>query len=261
MKARIDNLWVRFGIPWIQARADFEKSITDLKRADGNLMSVFSREGTSFTHPVHIPSLIGIQDRKYLDATGSGAPPLHWRPNALRHDQRRSGHECALWGFPADHGRNGIQSGGRDAPLADEQLYALSLYILPPFRPPVNPNPMDDRASCGPTGSLQQQGCPLCHTPPYYTNNKLTPAQGFQGTEPVRKTVDILNVCVGTDQVLATRTRRGTGFYKVPSLRGVWHRGVRSAIPGQADNFEEWFSPARLQAGLRTWRLPPQPQD
>jgi hypothetical protein len=29
----------------------------------------------------------------------------------------------------------------------------------------------------------------------------------------------ILNVVVGTDPTLAMQTRRGTGFYKVPSLR------------------------------------------
>jgi hypothetical protein len=28
------------------------------------------RQGASSSHPVHIPSLIGVQDRKYLDATG-----------------------------------------------------------------------------------------------------------------------------------------------------------------------------------------------
>ena len=29
---------------------------------------------------------------------------------------------------------------------------------------------------------------------------------------------------VGTDPGLALRTRKGTGFYKIPSLRGVWYR-------------------------------------
>ena len=28
-----------------------------------------------------------------------------------------------------------------------------------------------------------------------------------------------------TDPGLALRTRKGTGFYKVPSLKGVWYRG------------------------------------
>ena len=47
---------------------------------------------------------------------------------------------------------------------------------------------------------------------------------------------------------LATQTRRGTGFYKVPSLRGVWFRtGFGHA--GQAETLEEWFDPGRLEDG------------
>ena len=44
------------------------------------------------------------------------------------------------------------------------------------------------------------------------------------------------------------RTRRGTGFYKVPSLRGVWYRNA-FGHGGWADTLEEWLDPARLQDG------------
>ena len=57
-----------------------------------------------------------------------------------------------------------------------------------------------------------------------------------------------MDVSVGTDPTLAMQTRRGTGFYKVPSLRGVWYRNAFSHN-GQADTLEEWFDPARLQGG------------
>jgi cytochrome c peroxidase len=30
---------------------------------------------------------------------------------------------------------------------------------------------------------------------------------------------------VGTDPGLALLTRKGTGYYKIPSLKGVWYRG------------------------------------
>lgn len=30
---------------------------------------------------------------------------------------------------------------------------------------------------------------------------------------------------IGSDPTLTLWTRRGTGFYKVPSLLGVWYRG------------------------------------
>ena len=43
-------------------------------------------------------------------------------------------------------------------------------------------------------------------------------------------------------------TRRGTGFYKIPSLRGIWYRHAFSHS-GQAATLEEWFDPARLEDG------------
>ena len=128
--------------------------------------------------------------------------------------------------------------------FSDEQLYALALYIYS-LQPPPNPNPFDDHARRG-QRIFQQQGCAGCHTPPLYTNNKLTPAPGFRVPADLLKTDDIMNVSVGTDPGLAIKTRRGTGFYKVPSLRGVWYRSAFSHS-GQADTLEEWFDPARLK--------------
>ena len=53
-----------------------------------------------------------------------------------------------------------------------------------------------------------------------------------------------MDASVGTDPTLTTRTRRGTGFYKVPSLRGVWYRNA-FGHNGQAETLEEWFDPSR----------------
>ena len=97
---------------------------------------------------------------------------------------------------------------------------ALYLYSL---KPPYNPNPFDDRARRG-QRIFHEQGCAGCHTPPLYTNNKLTPAEGFKVPDDLRKSDLIMDASVGTDSTLALQTRRGTGFYKVPSLRGVWFR-------------------------------------
>ena len=63
---------------------------------------------------------------------------------------------------------------------------------------------------------------------------------GFKVPGDLRETADILNISVGTDSVLTTQTRRGTGFYKVPSLRGVWFRNGFSH-GGNADTLDEWF--------------------
>jgi hypothetical protein len=51
---------------------------------------------------------------------------------------------------------------------------------------------------------------------------------------------------VGTDPELALRTRRGTGYYKVPSLKGVWYRGPFEHS-GFVASLEDWFDPRRLR--------------
>ena len=133
---------------------------------------------------------------------------------------------------------------GGNTRYSDEQLYALALYVYS-LKPPPNPNPLNDKAKRGQV-IFAQQGCAACHPAPLYTNNKLTPAMGFTGPVALRRTEAILDVCVGTDPGLALETRRGTGFYKVPSLRGVWMRSV-FGHEGQAASLEEWFDPARLR--------------
>jgi hypothetical protein len=76
----------------------------------------------------------------------------------------------------------------------------------------------------------------------------LNPVRGFKVPEDLRKSDAVMNTTVGTDPTLALETRRGTGFYKVPSLRGVWFRNG-FGHGGQAETLEEWFDPARLQDG------------
>jgi len=242
IKQALDAGWVLFGAPWIQSRQEFDASFLALKPAEGNLMSTFARQGTSITHPPHIPSLIGIQDRKYLDATGlvrhrSVADLMRYA--IINEGLDTSAH---FGDFQPTTGQTpfGQEPGTR---FSDEQLYALGLYLYS-LQPPPNPNSMNDQARAG-EKIFQQQGCSGCHTPPLYTNNKLTLALGFQPTAELRKTVDILDLSVGTDPVLATKTRRGTGFYKVPSLRGVWFR-TAFGHTGQADTLEEWLNPERL---------------
>ncbi len=41
------------------------------------------------------------------------------------------------------------------------------------------------------------------------------------------------------------RTRKGTGYYKVPSLKGVWYRGPFQHA-GAAPTLDQWFDPARV---------------
>jgi hypothetical protein len=82
--------------------------------------------------------------------------------------------------------------------------------------------------------------------PPLYTNNKLTIATDFKSPEDHFSKYDVANVSVGTDPNLALRTRRGTGYYKVPSLKGVWYRGPFEHN-GSVLTIEDWFDPRRLR--------------
>jgi hypothetical protein len=74
----------------------------------------------------------------------------------------------------------------------------------------------------------------------------ITPAVGFAPTDEDRKNYLILNRSVGTDSFLTTKTRRGTGYYKVPSLKGVWYRGPFEHN-GSVATLEDWFDPRRLR--------------
>ena len=51
---------------------------------------------------------------------------------------------------------------------------------------------------------------------------------------------------MGTDSGLALKTRRGTGYYKVPSLKGVWYRGPLEHS-GSVQTLEDWFDAKRLR--------------
>ena len=146
-------------------------------------LGVNSRHRTSPLFPPHVPDLIGVQDRRYLDATG--LQQHRSLVDLMRYAALNQGADAlaSFSGFipsdipnfqrlpdPADP----IKVGGR---YSDEQLYALTLYIYS-LRPPRNPNPRDAVAERG-QKIFERSGCPTCHTPPFYTNNKLTLAEGF----------------------------------------------------------------------------------
>ena len=51
---------------------------------------------------------------------------------------------------------------------------------------------------------------------------------------------------VSTDPGLALKTRKGTGYYKVPSLKGVWYR-KHFLHDGSLSSLEEMLNPDRLK--------------
>lgn len=127
---------------------------------------------------------------------------------------------------------------------SDEQLYALALYVYS-LQPLPNPNKFDPVPTRG-QKVFDREGCASCHTPPLYTNNRLTPAANFNVPEAHLTKYDVLPISVGSDLNLTMNTRRGTGYYKVPSLRGLWYRGPFEH-DGSVATLEDWLDPVRLR--------------
>jgi len=243
---RIDAWWRYYGAPWVTSKDEFSKHLTKdayIAAIEAQRPGVFARQGTSYNHPVRVPSLVGIADLKYLDATGlvrNRSIADIERYAVLNEGMDTLGH---YGDFQPGHTGFSAEEGTR---YSDEELYALALYIES-LKPAPNPNKFDEHARHG-QQIFEREGCPKCHTPPLYTNNKLNPVMGFKVPDDLRKTDAIMDTTVGTDPTLALDTRRGTGFYKVPSLRGLWYRSAFSHS-GQAATLEEWFDPARLEDG------------
>lgn len=133
---------------------------------------------------------------------------------------------------------------GAQTRYSDARLYALGQFIYA-MTPPPNPNRFDARAERG-QRVFSASGCARCHTPPLYTANKLVPAEGFTPPVDHYNKYGILDVRVGTDPTLTMTTRRGTGYYKIPSSKGVWYRGPFEHN-GSVATLEDRFDPARLR--------------
>jgi mono/diheme cytochrome c family protein len=198
-----------------------------------------TRWNGSVLYPAKVPDLIGVKDRKYLDAT---ATHLHRSVGDLmRYAALVSYAEAIDFGpyhFLSPDGER-LQSR-----VPDEALYALAMYIYS-LQPPKNPNPLDGTGQAGKRVFIRE-GCGGCHTPPFYTNNKITLADGFTPPPDRPASLDVLAVSVRTDAGLALKTRKGTGYYKVPSLKGLWYRG-HYLHDGSVASLEEMFDPDRLK--------------
>jgi hypothetical protein len=243
-----------YATPWLSPDplGDLDRTPLDdiAARQDAIPAGVMARHGTSVFHPAQIPDLIGVKDRRYLDHTGlqqhRGIVDL-MRYAALNQgaDDLSNYDDFIPGDFPSfkklPEPSDPINVGGR---YSDEQLYALALYLYS-LQPPPNLNKFDAQAARG-QKVFEREGCAGCHTPPLYTNNKLTPAEGFTPPPGAKERYDILPVSVGTDPNLALKTRRGTGYYKVPSLRGVWYRSMFGHSGGCA-TLEDWFDPRRTR--------------
>ena len=255
-------LYQAWGVPWRNDDIHSSlKSVTpaqyeEMRRAYGRSFGLPRWNGSIF-HPHKTPDLVGIQDRKYIDAT---ATHLHRDIGDLMR-------YAALVSFaePGEFGSHRVLAPDTQrvkARRSDEALYALALYLYS-VKPPPNPNAFDEKAKAG-QEVFMSAGCPACHTPPLYTSNKLTLATGFKPPATIPPSLDVIRVSVGTDPGLALDTRKGTGYYKIPSLKGLWYRG-RYLHHGAVATLEEMFDRDRLKDthipggwrpfGTQTWAI------
>jgi mono/diheme cytochrome c family protein len=236
-------LYQAYGVPW--RNDDINEQLKTVTRTQygalinaAKLGGAITRWNGSLYYPTKIPDLIGISERKYIDATGThlnrGVGDL------MRYAALVSTAEATEFG---PHQMLAQDSARPRARRSDEALYALALYVQS-LRPPHNPNPVNEKSIAG-EKIFKKEGCGGCHTPPLYTSNKLTLAQGFTPPDDLPPTLDVFRISVGTDAGLALKTRKGTGYYKVPSLKGAWYRG-HYLHDGSAASLEEMFDPDRL---------------
>src|SRR5262249_53513334 len=155
----------------------------ELEAANARLAGVMARHRTSIFSPVQVPDLIGVKERKYLDRTG-----LQQQRSIADFMRYAAMNRGSFQGTDALASHNGFIPA--DPPnfkklpdpstrmrYSDAQLCALALYVYS-LLPPANPNKFDAAAEQG-QKIFEREGCVVCHTPPLYTNNKLTPAEGF----------------------------------------------------------------------------------
>jgi hypothetical protein len=252
-----ESSYASFAVPWLKDDINLAlRTMPDAERqrVDGptDTPGTFSRFNGSPYFTNHMPDLIGVKDRKYLDATAT--------------HRNRGFEDIARYGIlvtEADDGAIGpytfITGRMREIPArhSEEAMLALGRFIYS-LQPPPNPNRPSELTTRG-DQVFARAGCPTCHTPPLYTNNKVVKVDGFTPVEHPQAPPleDVMAVSVGTDPGLALRTRKGTGYYKVPSLKGLWYRDTLEHS-GSIASLEEWFDPARLRSDYRSkgWNPP-----
>jgi len=234
--------WRLFTVPWApDDRLERLRNAApqDLSVLAANDPGVFHRPHGSPFYATKIPDLQNLRYSRYMDATGT---------HRLRGPEDVARYSAFITGAdPMEFGSYHILSDEQRRlrfRYADEVLYSIGMYLmsLEPLRnPDIAPRDVLARGE----QVFRREGCVNCHTPPDYTNGKLTLAEGWRAPANHPNRDDILSVSVGTDPGLALRTRKGTGLYKIPSLRGVWYR-PRLLHDGSLASLEEMFDRARL---------------
>jgi mono/diheme cytochrome c family protein len=252
---RGQRLYMEFGVPWRDDDVhDRFRTMTPAQlreffaQDDGAPPgTTFDRFGGSPFFATRMADLRGIRDRHFLDAT---ATHRHRGPEDIARYAILV--EFAEVGdFGPHHMIPARVRALQDFRPPDDAVYALALWLESLDVPP-SPHAVDDQVRRG-EKVFASEGCKKCHAGPHYTNNELVAAPGF--TPAPRDVLPVMDRTVDTDPGLALRTRKGTGYYKVPSLRGLWYRDLLEH-DGSIRTLEDWFDERRLRADYRPtgWR-------
>ena len=239
-------IWRQFTVPWAPdprveglrtaAPMDLRRTMTGATAGFG----AFPRAHSSPFAPPKIPDLTLLRYYRYIDATGT---------HRLRGPEDLARYVALVTGADSmDFGSHRILTDAQRkmrVRSADEVLYAVARYLLS-LEPPKNPEPQPPALVAAGKALFEEEGCVKCHAPPNYTSGKLTLAAGYEPPQDHPDTAWIDPRTVDTDPTLALKTRKGTGFYKIPSLRGVWRR-PRLLHDASVGSLEEMFDRRRLE--------------
>jgi len=122
-----------------------------------------------------------------------------------------------------------ITAGGERFRIPRALSWAVSRYL----RGLAPPEPLLEADELSAAGALlfAELGCESCHTPPSYTSEVLVSLD-----------------TVGTEPAAGSSTVRATGYYRIPSLRGV-ARTAPYLHHGAIESLEDFFDPNREESG------------
>jgi hypothetical protein len=243
-------MWRMFTVPWapderverLRSMDAQQLSPQEMQRLTqiGAGIGVFPRPNGSPYHAAKGPDLRLLRYSRYIDATGTHR--LRGPEDVARYAALITGADCMEFG---SHRILTDEQRRVRFRYADEVLYAIGVYLMS-LEPPKNPNPAAAEVLRRGEQVFRREGCVNCHVPPNYTSGRLTLAEGWEPPANHPNRDDIAPVSVGTDPGLALKTRKGTGFYKIPSLRGVWYR-PRLLHDASVTSLEEMFDAARIR--------------
>ena len=248
MKKRIQFLnRLIFEAPWIKHESQERLktiSVEDWLNGFEATTGVIHRQSSGLGYPSSIPDLFNLKERKYFDRTGQLLQRdigdlMRYATLNQNIDRLNEFKGFTAFNKAVDPEKSNLSR------FSDEQLFALAKYIYS-LKPPKNPTVYPKALLAKGEIIFKSQGCVTCHTPPLYSNNMLTPAIGFEPPEDHLKKYDVFNISIETDPGLTLYTRRGTGYYKVPSLIGAWNR-TAFLHNGNLANLEDMFDPNRME--------------